>query len=125
MNPADALAKLPPEHRAALLPHVAPWVVRAYRTSERNAAVKVALDLMPSSTGTGKALDLERRLGRYVGGAAWKTERHLDELPEGAVALDVAIHRLARLNDGQPLRWRRILDIAVITAVHCKTSLPE
>ena len=41
----------------------------------------------------------------------WPREKYLRELPVGGSELRVALHRLACVNDGKELGWRRIYDI--------------
>jgi hypothetical protein len=94
-----------------MLNHVALWVAAAYRIGQRDAAVRVALALMPGVSRRGRAIALETALTRYLAGAAWRAERRLEVLPATATELQRALHQVARLSSGDGLRWRRIFDI--------------
>lgn len=85
---------------------------RRERLAARDAAIRRALAEhhagMPATT-SAKALAAE--LARYVAGP-WLRERDLQAPPPGASAHRVALHKIARLNHGEPLAYRRILDIS-------------
>ncbi len=112
MSPVEALAALPEAERGALLPFVVPWLARSYRLSLRNAAVVAALAACEAPDPTVRACELERRLARYLAGAAWRVERDLDALHDGAPEMGRRLHALAKSNNGEGLGWRRIHGIA-------------
>lgn len=86
-------------------------ISRRERLSARDAAIRRALAEcyagMPATT-SAKALAAD--LSRYVAGP-WLRERDLLAPPPGASAHRVALHKIARLNRGEPLAYRRLLDI--------------
>lgn len=53
---------------------------------------------------------LARDLVRYLA-TAWRHQRDVEELPPDAGRLRAQIHRIARLNDGEALRWRQIVNV--------------
>jgi hypothetical protein len=78
--------------------------------ARRRVAVRQALNLYPGSRSR-RAQELERQYRAYLAGA-WLRERDMETLPEPHSAQRVLLHRLARLNGGASLCWRRIFDIA-------------
>jgi hypothetical protein len=82
------------------------------RLAARDAAIRRALSEhyagMPATT-SAKALASD--LTRYAAGP-WLRERALQAPPPGASALRIALHKIVRLNEGAPLGYRRLLDIA-------------
>jgi hypothetical protein len=80
------------------------------RLDERNAALRAAQHLFGDGAPYRAAKELHRDLRDYLA-RCWPRERHLDELPAGAAARRVALHRIARLNSGRDLCWHRIYDI--------------
>src|SRR4051812_48777298 len=76
----------------------------------RDAALHAARRLYAGATTYQAAKDIQRDLRAYLS-RCWPRERYLRELPVGVSGLRVALHRLACVNDGKELSWRRIYDI--------------
>jgi hypothetical protein len=76
----------------------------------REIAIRQALALFDGPLSR-RAKELERRYRSYLA-AGWRSERDLETLPEPRLTERVLLHRLARLNEGAWLCWRRIFDIA-------------
>ena len=110
----DALASAPSTrqpHAAFATPSVKPErQTAACRLDERNAVLRAAQHLFGDGAPYRAAKELHRDLRDYLA-RCWPRERHLDELPAGAAARRVALHRIARLNGGRDLCWHRIYDI--------------
>jgi hypothetical protein len=79
--------------------------------AERRAvAVRTAMSLYDGPLSR-RAKELERQYRGYLA-SGWPRERDLETLPEPRLTERVLLHRLARLNEGASLSWRRIFDIA-------------
>jgi len=104
------LVRLEPGSRAALLPHVAPWLAREFRHHERDTAIRATVPLLEHLSRTEAPRELERMLRRYLG-SAWAYERHMSELPASFGALRRALHLIARAGGGEALGWRQIRNI--------------
>ena len=76
----------------------------------RDAALHAARRLYAGTTTYQAAKDIQRDLRAYLS-RCWPREKYLGELPVGVSELRVALHRLACVNDGKELSWRRIYDI--------------
>lgn len=76
----------------------------------RRVAVRQALHLY-SGARSNRAKRLADRYRQYLA-TGWLREHELETLPYPRTTERVLLHRLARLNEGAPLRWRRIFDIA-------------
>ncbi|MDT7952389.1 MAG: hypothetical protein RQ966_12875 [Acetobacteraceae bacterium] len=88
-----------------------PWRARRRRLDARDAAVRdLARRLCPAAPPTAAARIVEGALSGYLA-TRWRWERALDALPEGSAPVDVALHRLARLNGGLGIGRRRLYDL--------------
>jgi hypothetical protein len=76
----------------------------------RAVAVRQALNLYQGAL-SHRAKELEREYRRYLA-SGWPGERDLESLPHPRTTERFCLHRLARLNEGASLGWRRIFDIA-------------
>jgi hypothetical protein len=76
----------------------------------RRVAVRTAMSLYEGSPSR-RAKILERQYRAYLA-SAWRLERDLESLPHPRSTERVLLHRLARLNEGASLCWRRIFDVA-------------
>jgi hypothetical protein len=76
----------------------------------RDVAVRAILNLYSGSKSY-RAKELERRYRDYLA-SGWPRERDLETLPYPRSTERALLHRLARLNEGASLCWRRIFDIA-------------
>jgi hypothetical protein len=85
----------------------------AGRLAQRNAAIRAALPLFGDGTPFRAAKDLQRDLRDYLA-RCWPRERQAETLPTGTGERRAALHRIARLNGGRDLCWRRIYDILSI-----------
>ncbi len=84
----------------------------------RDFAVRDARDAVaPGELPTIAARRLAEALQRYVA-AGWRHERHLAELSADTPDCRGVLHRVLRLNDGAPLRERRIADICKHVDLH-------
>ncbi|MGI4939673.1 MAG: hypothetical protein ACRYHQ_03725 [Janthinobacterium lividum] len=103
------IAFLPPEYGTLLSAELEPpWRQRARRLERRDAIVVVAAGGLGEIAPTRQARALERAYARYLA-SAWHTDRVIGPLQE-----NVALYRLAVLNDGRGLGWRRIIDILAL-----------
>lgn len=103
------LSGLPPDDAAFLSSLVEPpWKQRARRLERRDAIVVVAAGGLGEIAPARQARALERAYVRYLA-SAWHTDRLIGPLQE-----NLALYRLATLNDGRPLGWRRIVDILAL-----------
>lgn len=104
---ARILARLPAEE-AAWLERRLPAAACTFQ--DRAAALRAALAMFPSAWPTQRARALERALDGYL-----SHDFATDRLAGGAPAHDAyrtALYRLALANDGKPLGWRRMHDVA-------------
>lgn len=114
MTPDDGrleriLSSLPPDDAAYLSSLVEPpWKQRARRLAARDSIVVVAAGGLGEIAPARQARALERALERYLA-SAWPTDRLIGPLQE-----NLALYRLAVLNDGRGLGWRRIVDILAL-----------
>jgi len=103
------LSGLAPDDAAYLSSLVEPpWKQRARRLERRDVTVVVAAGGLGEVAPARQARALERALARYLA-SAWHTYRLIGPLQE-----NLALYRLAVLNDGRGLGWRRIVDILAL-----------
>jgi hypothetical protein len=76
----------------------------------RAVAVRTALNLYQGAP-SNRAKRLENDYRNYLA-SGWLRERDLGTLPEPRLIKHLLLHRIARVNDGRALCWRRIFDIA-------------
>jgi hypothetical protein len=85
------------------------------QTERRRVAIRAALGPLGPyrchAAVSRRAAELARCYGEYLGNG-WKRERNLANLPEPHSIERLLLHRIARLNNGRPLRWRQLLRIA-------------
>lgn len=105
------LARLPAEDAQWLARQIeAPWQRRARKLAERDETIRAARRFFPNERVTVSAEALAKALGDYLAGK-WLRDRSLEELAPGATAQHAALHRIAKLNSGEPLGWRQIANI--------------
>jgi hypothetical protein len=76
----------------------------------RAVAVRQAMNLYQGPPSR-RAKELADRYRSYLA-SGWLRERDLESLPHPRTTERFCLHRLARLNEGASLSWRRIFDIA-------------
>jgi hypothetical protein len=76
----------------------------------RRVAAQQAMNLYDGSK-TARARELSRKYNKYLAGG-WRREQSLDVLPETCSIERKLWHRLAMINKGAHLGWRRIFDIS-------------
>jgi hypothetical protein len=102
---AEALAMLPPPHRAAVIAAIgaAPepaWRARQRALAARDAALTAAATLMPPGTPTACARALATALGRYAAAGYTVGDRPSDPLR-------AALYDALTLNGGVALGWKQ------------------
>jgi hypothetical protein len=106
---------LPPEKRSESISAILRYCLDPPRPlAERRVAVKQLLHLFPGSARR-RAQELERQYQNYLG-SGWRREKEIETLPEPRTVKHSLLHRLARVNGGRSLRWRRIFDIAAASS---------
>ena len=106
------MGQLAPEDAEWLSEQLEPaWHQRARRLEARDVMVVVAAGDLGEVAPVLQARALERALARYLA-SSWHTERHTGPAPH-----NLALHRLATLNEGRGLGWRRIVDILALNPV--------
>lgn len=86
------------------------------RLAERDAEIRAARRFVPDLRDGPAATALAAKLSRYLASTWLRGDRDLERLPDGASAERVALHRIARLNRGESLGVRRIVDIFAVVA---------
>ena len=103
------LSSLPPDDARWLSAALEPaWRQRERRLAARDSIVVIAAGGLGEVAPARQARALERALARYLA-SAWLTERHTSPTPS-----NLALYRLATLNEGRGLGWRRIVDILAL-----------
>jgi len=108
----DAIAIAAPEHRESLAEVAAgldPAAAHFRRVKARNEVTREAARLMKRASVSGTAKFLADRLGWFIA-KVLPRERDQAAPPAGSAEREL-LRRIARLNDGEGLGWRRILQI--------------
>jgi hypothetical protein len=101
------------EERAEVAHAICRFLIDPPRPVEelRRVAVRAALNQYEGSP-SGRAKQLAGRYQTYIASSGWRLERDLESLPDGRSTKRKLLHRIARLNGGKPLHYRRLFDIA-------------
>jgi hypothetical protein len=75
----------------------------------RDSAIRHARSLMPDMTATAAADEIAAALARYLA-AGWRHNNDAEHIAD-ADAKKRAIHRIAKLNKGRPIRSRQIFNV--------------
>jgi hypothetical protein len=92
------------------------WAEKIDPRGQRDVAIRALAELLrqPSVSATAKVVEAELR--GYLAGAWRRGERDLLAPPAGSTARRQNVWRIAKLNGGDSLSWRRILEIIDIAA---------
>lgn len=82
----------------------------AHRLRARNAAIRGALAFYSNMPRTASCKALARDLEHYLTAPSWRRDREFVELPD-AEPLRQMLHSIARLNHGETLGWRQIINV--------------
>ncbi|MGB8841379.1 MAG: hypothetical protein WCC64_09910 [Aliidongia sp.] len=75
----------------------------------RDSAIRHARSLMPDKTTTGAADEISTALARYLA-SGWRHNQNVDHITD-ADPKKRAVHRIAKLNNGRPIRSRQIFNV--------------
>jgi hypothetical protein len=82
------------------------------RLKTRNNAILIATALLYGELPrTARAKALARDLANYISSPAWHRDREFARLPEDIALLRRSMHAIARLNLGETLGWRQIVNV--------------
>ncbi len=87
------------------------WAEKIDPRGQRDAAIRAVAELLRESSVSATAKAVEAELRRYLAGAWQRSDHDLTAPPPGSTALRQNLWRIAKLNGGDGLSWRRILEI--------------